>query len=58
MHWRDQITDGVVPLRDIIDLEATFARINGNPLIDQNEINPLGDDIPEDDLQDDEADET
>ncbi|MEL0062672.1 MAG: RNA polymerase sigma factor region1.1 domain-containing protein, partial [Candidatus Puniceispirillum sp.] len=27
MHWRDQITDGVVPLRDIIDLEATFARI-------------------------------
>ena len=57
MHWRDQITDGVVPLRDIIDLEATFARINGNPLIDQNEINPLGDDIPEDDLQDDEADE-
>ena len=57
MHWRDQINDGVVPLRDIIDLEATFARINGNPLIDQNEINPLGDDIPEDDLQDDEADE-
>ena len=57
MHWRDQIADGVVPLRDIIDLEATFARINGNPLIDQNEINPLGDDIPEGDLQDDEADE-
>ena len=36
MHWRDQIADGVVPLRDIIDLEATYAKINGNPLIDQN----------------------
>jgi RNA polymerase primary sigma factor len=53
MNWRDQIADGMVPLRDIIDLEATFARLNGNPLIDQNEINPLGDDIPDDDLKDD-----
>ncbi len=25
MHWRDQIADGVVPLRDVIDLEATFS---------------------------------
>ena len=54
MHWRDQIADGVVPLRDIIDLEATYAKINGNPLIDQNTVNPLGDDIPDDDLEDDE----
>ena len=52
MHWRDQIADGVVPLRDIIDLEATFARLNGNPLIDQNEINSLGADIPEDEIED------
>ena len=56
MNWRDQIADGVVPLRDIIDLEATFARLNGNPLIDQNEINPLGDNIPDDDLNDDDSD--
>ena len=57
MHWRDQISDGVVPLRDIIDLEATYAKINGNPLIDQNTVNPLGDDIPDDDLEDDEDEE-
>jgi RNA polymerase primary sigma factor len=57
LHWRDQIADGVVPLRDIIDLEATYAKINGNPLIDQNTINPLEDDIPDDDLEDDEVEE-
>ncbi len=54
MNWRDQIADGVLPLRDIIDLEATFARLNGNPLIDQNEIDSLVDEIPEGDLKDDE----
>ena len=54
MHWRDQIADGILPLRDIIDLEATYAKINGNPLIDQNTINVLSDDIPDDDLEDDE----
>ena len=32
LHWRDQIADGVVPLRDIIDLETTYARINGSPV--------------------------
>ena len=57
MHWRDQIADGVVPLRDIIDLETTYAKINGNPLIDQNTVNPLGDDIPDNDLEDDEGEE-
>jgi len=57
LHWRDQIADGVVPLRDIIDLEATYAKINGNPLIDENTINPLEDDIPDDDLEDDEVEE-
>ena len=44
-------------LRDIIDLEATYAKINGNPLIDQNTINPLEDEIPDDDLEDDESEE-
>jgi len=57
LHWRDQIADGVVPLRDIIDLEATYAKINGNPLIDENTNNPLEDDIPDDDLEDDEVEE-
>ncbi|MEK9553618.1 MAG: RNA polymerase sigma factor region1.1 domain-containing protein, partial [Alphaproteobacteria bacterium] len=32
LHWRDQIADGVVPLRDIIDLETTYAKINGGPV--------------------------
>jgi RNA polymerase primary sigma factor len=53
LHWRDQIADGVMPLRDIIDLEATYAKINGNPLIDQNAISPLGDNIPDNDLEED-----
>ena len=44
-------------MRDIIDLEATYAKINGNPLIDQNTIGPLVDEIPEDDLEDDEPEE-
>ena len=57
LHWRDQIADGIMPLRDVIDLEATYAKINGNPLIDQNAISPLGDDIPDGDLEDDEAEE-
>jgi RNA polymerase primary sigma factor len=55
MNWRDQIADGILPLREIIDLEATFVRLNGNPLIDQNEIDSLGDEIPEGDLKDDEV---
>ncbi|MBT6123359.1 MAG: RNA polymerase sigma factor RpoD, partial [Candidatus Puniceispirillum sp.] len=39
MHWRDQIADGVVPLRDIIDLESTHTKLNGGPITDQNVIN-------------------
>ena len=57
MHWRDQIADGVVPLRDIIDLEATFAKLKGNPLIDHNNLDGMGDEIPDDDLEDDEEEE-
>jgi RNA polymerase primary sigma factor len=57
MHWRDQIADGVVPLRDIIDLEATFAKLKGNPLIDHNNLDGMDDEIPDDDLEDDEEEE-
>jgi len=57
MHWRDQIADGVVPLRDVIDLEATFAKLKGNPLIDHTNLDGIGDEIPDDDLEDDEEDE-
>ena len=54
LHWRDQIADGVVPLREIIDLEATFAKLKGNPLIDHNDLDGMDDEIPDDDLEDDE----
>ena len=57
MHWRDQIADGVVPLREVIDLEATFAKLKGNPLIDSNNLEVMDDEIPDDDLEDDEEEE-
>ncbi|MGB0161719.1 MAG: RNA polymerase sigma factor region1.1 domain-containing protein, partial [Candidatus Puniceispirillaceae bacterium] len=53
LHWRDQIADGVVPLRDIIDLETTYAKINGGP-VDQDMINTMGDGIDDADLEDEE----
>tara|TARA_B100000989_G_scaffold259455_1_gene209643 strand:- start:356 stop:2374 length:2019 start_codon:yes stop_codon:yes gene_type:complete len=57
MHWRDQIADGVVPLRDIIDLEASFAKLKGNPLVDHNNIDGMDEEIPDDDLEDDDEEE-
>ena len=29
LKWRDEVDDGTMLLRDIIDLETTYARING-----------------------------
>ena len=62
LHWRDQIADGVVPLRDIIDLETTYARLNGGP-VDENMVSRLdGDiddaDLPEEDEPEEEAEES
>ena len=62
LHWRDQIADGVVPLRDIIDLETTYARLNGGP-VDENMASRLdGDiddaDLPEEDEPEEEAEES
>ena len=57
LHWRDQIADGVLSLREIIDLEATFAKLKGNPLIDHNNLDGMDDEIPDDDLEDDEEEE-
>ena len=51
LHWRDQIADGVVPLRDIIDLETTYAKINGGP-VGQEVMNAMGDGIDDADLDD------
>ena len=56
LHWRDQIADGVVPLRDIIDLETTYAKLNGAP-VDGDMMSRMDDDIDEDDLPEEEAEE-
>ena len=56
LHWRDQIADGVVPLRDIIDLEITYAKLNGAP-VDGDMMSRMDDDIDEDDLPEEEAEE-
>jgi len=53
LHWRDQIADGVVPLRDIIDLETTYARLNGGP-VEEEMMSRMDDDIDEADLPDEE----
>ena len=56
LHWRDQIADGVVPLRDIIDLETTYAKLNGAP-VDGEMMSRMDDDIDEEDLPEEEAEE-
>ena len=56
LNWRDQIADGVVPLRDIIDLETTYAKLNGSP-VDGEMMSRMDDDIDEDDLPEEEAEE-
>ncbi len=48
LHWRDQIADGVVPLRDIIDLETTYTRLNGGPLVEGDDEGDLDEDLDED----------
>ena len=57
LHWRDQIADGVVPLRDIIDLETPYAKINGGP-VDEDGMTSIGDGIDDADLEDEEAEES
>ena len=64
IEWRKRVEDGEMPLRDIIDLDTTYNRLNGAPLEDQNELR-LADDNPdiaiaddsEDDLDDEQEDE-
>jgi len=56
LHWRDQIADGVVPLRDIIDLETTYAKINGGP-VDQDVMSSMDDGIDDADLDEEEEEE-
>ena len=55
LTWAGQVRDGAVPLRDIIDLDLTFVRLNGSPIEDNSGLpsgQPLradNDDMDEDD---------
>ena len=42
LTWAEQVCDGVVPLRDIIDLDLTFVRLNGSPIEDNSIGIPTG----------------
>ena len=64
--WRDELNDGKILLRDIIDLEATYAGpdgkapgIAGPPMVplDAPEASAEGDEIPEADLGEDGEDD-
>ena len=58
LQWAKQVEEGIVPLRDIIDLDTTYTKLNGTPLVDQNEINLEGDDEAEmSDLTDEDDEE-
>ena len=44
LKWRDDVDDGTMLLRDIIDLETTYARINGGanePIISNQNEDPI-----------------
>ena len=36
LQWRDNVDNGSMMLRDIIDLETTYARLNEDDLISKN----------------------
>ena len=57
IEWRKQVHESAMPLRDIIDLDTTYNRLNGAPLDDQNDINLDDDEIEEDKLVDDRDDD-
>ena len=38
LQWQQQISEGGVPLRDIIDLDTTYTKLNGTPIEDMSEI--------------------
>ena len=68
LTWTEQVRDGVVPLRDVIDLDLTFVRLNGSPMkiiapallqplaaVNDDHMDEVGDE--EASLDDDEEDE-
>ena len=59
LTWAEQVCDGVVPLRDIIDLDLTFVRLNGSPIEDNSTGIPSGQPLAavNDDQMDEDEDE-
>ena len=64
LHWRQQIRDNAMPLRDVIDLDLTYARLNGVPIEDNSGmpvagpvVAALSDDAPDKDDDDDDEEE-
>ena len=69
LQWQQQITEGGVPLRDIIDLDTTYTKLNGIPIQDMSVIsavpahniavaNDLSEEEDEEDEEEEEEDET
>ena len=68
LQWQQQITEGGVPLRDIIDLDTTYTKLNGTPIQDMSVIsavpahniavaNDLSEEEDEEEEEEDETDE-
>ena len=69
LQWQQQITEGGVPLRDIIDLDTTYTKLNGTPIQDMSVIsavpahniavaNDLSEEEDEEEEEEEEEDET
>ena len=64
LQWQQQITEGGVPLRDIIDLDTTYTKLNGTPIQDMSVISAVpahniavANDLSEEDEEDEEEEE-
>ena len=51
LTWRKQVEEGAMPLRDIIDLDTTYNRLNGTPLEDQNALRLAAAEEPSDEIE-------
>ena len=45
LQWKKQITDGGVSLRDIIDLDTTYTKLNGTPIEDMSIISNVSEHV-------------
>ena len=41
LQWRDNVDNGTMMLRDIIDLETTYGRLNEDTMINGNPLNGI-----------------